>query len=202
MATHVESEPAWDIARLFPDQGTWSEEEYFALPGDGLVEFSHGRIEVLPMPSESHQLLVLFLYRMLRQFITPMALGTVLVAPLRIQLWPGKYREPDVVFMLGQHADRRGERYWRGADLVMEVISPDDPLRDTVTKRREYAEAGIPEYWLVDPTTETVTVFFLENAGRPYRFGGEYRRGEQAVSHLLDGFTLDVAALFDEVGNA
>ena len=202
MTTHAESEPAWDIARLFPDQGAWSEEEYFALPGDGLVEYSHGRIEVLPMPSESHQLLVLFLYRTLLQFITRAAPGTVLVAPLRVQLWPGKYREPDLVFMLREHAARRGERYWRGADLVMEVISPDDPLRDTVTKRREYAEAGIPEYWLIDPVAETVTVFVLETSGQPYRIAGEFRRGEQAGSSLLDGFTLDVAALFDEARNA
>ncbi len=199
MSMHTESEPAWEVARLFPDQGAWSEEEYFALPNDGLVEFSCGRIEVLPMPSESHQMLVLFLYRMLLRFITPAALGILLVAPLRVQLWPGKYREPDLVFMFKQHADRRSDRYWRGADLVMEVISPDDPLRDTVTKRREYAEAGIPEYWLVDPRAETVTVFMLEESGPPYRLAGEYRRGEQAESRLLKGFTLDVTALFDEV---
>lgn len=199
MPIHTESEPAWEVARLFPDQGAWSEEEYFALPNDGLVEFSCGRIEVLAMPSELHQLIVACLYRMLIRFLGDSDLGTVLFAPLRVQLWPGKYREPDLVFMFKQHADRRSDRYWRGADLVMEVISPDDPLRDTVTKRREYAEAGIPEYWLIDPRAETVTVFALEESGPPYHIAGEYRRGEQAESRLLRGFALDVTALFDEV---
>jgi Uma2 family endonuclease len=40
-------EPAWDIARLFPPQGSWSEDEYLHLPGNHLTEFDHGRIEVL-----------------------------------------------------------------------------------------------------------------------------------------------------------
>src|SRR5437016_1271126 len=43
-------EPAWDIARLFPAQGHWSEDEYLALNGNHLVEFSDGRIAVLPLP--------------------------------------------------------------------------------------------------------------------------------------------------------
>src|SRR5690349_11049695 len=88
-------EPAWDVARLFPDQGAWSEEEYLALNGNHLVEFSHGYIEVLPMPTTSHQLIVLYIYRLMETFVTARGLGTVLVAPLRVRLWEGKFREPD-----------------------------------------------------------------------------------------------------------
>ncbi len=198
MLTQLDPEPAWDIARLFPPQGHWSEEDYFALPNNGLVEFSSGTIEVLPMPSELHQLMVAFLYRALAQFVREHQLGTVLFAPLRIQLWPGKYREPDVVFMFKHHAHRRSAQYWFGADLVMEVVSPDDPHRDRVTKHREYAEAGIPEYWLVDPTSQTLTIWVQQQAKMPYQCAGEYQRGDQAASQLLSGFTLDVAALFDE----
>ena len=45
------------------------------------------------------------------------------------------------------------DRYWLGADLVVEVVSPDRPERDLVDKRIDYAvrQAGIPEYWVVDP---------------------------------------------------
>jgi len=111
-------EPTWEVAHLFPAQGTWSEEEYLALDTNHLVEFSHGRLEVLVMPTESHQLMVLYLYRMLLAFVEARQLGVVLVAPFRVRLWPGKYREPDVVFMLTEHASRRHERFWEGADLV------------------------------------------------------------------------------------
>jgi Uma2 family endonuclease len=55
------AEPTWEIAHLFPPQGAWSEEGYLALPTNHLVEFSDGYIEVLPVPSQSHQWIVLFL---------------------------------------------------------------------------------------------------------------------------------------------
>lgn len=146
-ASHVRPdglEPVWDIARLFPPQGGWSEEEYLALPGSPLSEFEDGRIEVLDMPSELHQLLVGYLYRTLLESVSASGLGTVLFAPFPIKLWEGKIREPDVVFMRRDHAGRRDTRFWQGADLVMEVMSPDDRTRDSEIKHREYAMAGIP----------------------------------------------------------
>ena len=61
---------------------------------------------------------------------------------------------------------RNQDRFWLGADVVVEVVSPDDPGRDLVVKRADYAEAAIPEYWIVDPRVETVTVLTL--AGGAY----------------------------------
>jgi Uma2 family endonuclease len=191
-----ELEPAWQIAKLFPPQGMWDEEDYLALDGNYLVEYSNGYIEVLPMPTTSHQLLVAFLYRSLFAFVTPQALGTVLVAALRVRLWRRKYREPDVVFMLRQHAARIGDRFWKGADLAMEVVSggPEDRRRDLETKRLEYAKAGIAEYWVVDPREEKITVLRL--AGKRYVVHGEFPKGTVATSHLLPGFRVDVTAAF------
>lgn len=189
-ATVDGGEPAWDVARLFPNQGAWSVEEYLELDTNHLVEFSHGHVEVLPMPTEPHQLIVAFLYRALLTFVTAHDLGRVLFAPFRIQLWAGKYREPDIVFMLAENDDRRGKQYWEGADLVMEVISEDGRYRDTVTKRREYAWAGIPEYWIVDPRDEKITVLTL--AGDSYEVHGEFGRGAEATSTLLEGFSVSV----------
>lgn len=188
------AEPTWDVARLFPDQGAWSEEEYLALDTNHLIEFSQGILEVLPMPSQKHQLIVLYLYRLLLNFTAVRSLGTVLVAPMRVQLWPGKFREPDILFMQAEHEARRGEQFWQGADLVMEVVSPDDRLRDTETKRREYAQAGIPEYWIVDPTEEQITVLALVDG--IYVAHGEFGPGDWAGSRLLEGFVVEVTAVF------
>jgi hypothetical protein len=80
-------EPAWEIARLFPVQGEWTVEDYLALSTNQLVEFSNGFVEVLPMPSPSHQRIVFFLQRMLWLFVTERRLGEVLSAPLPIELW-------------------------------------------------------------------------------------------------------------------
>jgi Uma2 family endonuclease len=188
--------PAWDLARLFPPQGSWSEEEYLSLPGNHLSEFDHGRVEVLEMPIELHQRLVAFLFRVLLEFVNRSAPGVVLFAPFPIRLWEGKIREPDLVFMHAAHAHRRKDKYWEGADLVMEVLSPEDPKRDKDIKRREYAVAGIPEYWLIDPTDQSVTVFVIEGGSSLYSVKGVYREGLQAVSPTLPGFAVDVRGLF------
>lgn len=200
-AAVLEAEPTWDVAKLFPHQGAWSEEEYLMLPGNRLTEFSHGRLEVLPMPSFAHQLLVAWLFEVLKTFVRRKGLGVAIFAPMRIQLWTGKYREPDVAFMLKANRGRIHEQHWEGADLVMEVVSPDDPLRDVETKRREYAQAGIPEYWLVNPTTETITVFTLSANANLYTVHGVHRRGQAATSVLLPGFSVDVEVCFAEAEN-
>jgi Uma2 family endonuclease len=193
-STDLPGEPAWDVARLFPDQGHWSEEDYLALNVNRLVEFAHGQVEVLPMPTMSHQLLVAFLYRQLLAFITTGEQGTVLFAPLRVRLWPGKYREPDLVFMLSSHSARCGEDFWDGADLVVEVVSDDDRRRDLEIKRREYAQAKIPEYWIVDPLEGRITVLRLDEARGSYVEHGVFARGDRAASHLLSGLEVDVTA--------
>jgi Uma2 family endonuclease len=192
------SEPTWEVAYLFPAQGDWSEEEYLALDTNRLVEFSHGVLEVLPMPTTSHQLLVLHLYGLVLALASRSDLGTVIVAPLRVRLWRGKFREPDVVFMLKEHGDRIGEEYWSGADLVMEVVSgePEDRRRDLVTKRREYARAGISEYWIVDPEERTISVLRL--SGKRYIVDGEYSEQDTAESRLLPGLTVNVAEAFSQ----
>ncbi len=190
------TELTWDIARLFPAQGHWSEEEYLSLDTNHLIEFSHGQMEVLPMPTQSHQLLVIALFELLRNFVREGQLGTVLLAPMRVQLWPGKFREPDILFMRTEHDDRRSDKFWQGADLVMEIVSPHDPERDKVTKRREYAQAGIPEFWIVDPTDAFITVFTLQ--GQEYALHGEFVAGETALSVLLEGFKVDVSDVFSQ----
>jgi Uma2 family endonuclease len=81
----------------------------------------------------------------------------------------------------------------RGA--VPHVVSPDDPERDTVEKVADYAEASIPEYWIVDPEAETVTVLALQGAA--YATHGVFRRGDVATSVLLSDFTAGVSAIFD-----
>jgi len=95
-----------------------------------------------------------------------------------------------VVLMLAEHADRRHQQYWEVPDLVMEVVSPDYRRHDLETKRREYAQAGIPEYWIVDPEEEQITVLTLE--GERYAVHGVFERGMVAKSVLLAGFEVAV----------
>jgi Uma2 family endonuclease len=191
------AEPAWEVALLFPAQGAWSEDDYLWVTDRTrhLVELADGHIEVLPMPTDEHQRIVLFLYRALYAYLAARGMGVVLVAPLRLRVRTGRYREPDVLLLLSATDARRNNRYWTGADLVVEVVSPDDPKRDLVRKRREYARAGIPEYWIVNPVTEQIVVLHLNGVG--YAEHGVFTRGTQATSVLLESFTVSVADVLD-----
>lgn len=171
--------PAWEIARIFPVQGSWSEADYLALKTPYLVEYSRGEIEILAFATDRHQATVGSIYVRLAAFAAQIG-GKVLFSPLRVRLGEGKIREPDVVFLADAADPQRREEFWTGADLIVEVVSPDDPRRDLVTKRFEYAAAGIPEYWIVNPTDGTITVLHLDR--ERYAEHGRYTRGEVAHS--------------------
>lgn len=182
-----------DLAAL---QGMWSREQYLALTDqtNRPIEYTDGVIEVLPMPTDQHQAISLFLLLGLLAFIRPRG-GVVHYAPLRLEVRPGTFREPDLLLLLRADDPRRQNAYWRGADLVVEIVSPDDPSRDTEVKPRDYAEAGIPEYWIVNPLTASVTVLVLADAS--YVTYGQFGRGEEVRSRLLEGFRIAVQDLLD-----
>ena len=194
--TTVQAELDELLAKVLPRQGEWDEEGYLWLTDrtNRLVEFADGRIEVLPVPTREHQAILKYLFLALHAFLHPRG-GTVFFAPLRVQVRPRIFREPDLVLLRDARDPRLQNRYWLGADLVLEIVSPDDPDRDLVEKRRDYAAARIPEYWIVDPRAGTITVLRLE--GDTYVEHGVFRRDSQATSALLPGFAVDVSAVFD-----
>jgi Uma2 family endonuclease len=184
------------ILDLYPRQGEWTEEEYLDLTDNTrqLIEFTDGYVEVLPIPTDTHQAILAYLYRAFFA-IAGLANGTVRFSPLRVRIRGRKFREPDLVLVLDAKDPRRQNRYWQGADLALEVVSADKPERDLVEKRGDYAEAGIPEYWIVNPETETITVLCLEDT--VYAEHGVFGRGAEATSVLLPGFTVQVEKVFD-----
>ena len=197
----VASQDALDalLRDALPPQGAWSDEEYLWLTDRAHrpFELTDGRVELLPMPTDAHQVLLLFLYRALYAHVQEAPRrGLVVTSGLRMRVRAGKFREPDLLLLRDRSDPRRRDRYWLGADLVAEVVSPDDPPRDLVVKRADYAEAAIPEYWIVDPRVDTITV--LKLAGTGYVEHGVFARGGTATSALLDGLAVDVTALFDE----
>jgi Uma2 family endonuclease len=182
-------EPVWEIAELFPQQGFWTEQEYLALKTNRLVEFDNGSIEVLPVATKTHQIVVLFLYELLKAFITGRAGGRVLVAPYRIRVPTGKFREPDVMYLTPEQDAQAGEEFARSAELVMEVVSPDGIERDYVKKPRDYADLKIPEYWIIDRIERQIVVLRLENG--VYVEHGRFGPGQQAMSYRLPGFLVN-----------
>ncbi len=181
---------------LLPLQGLWTEQQYLKLTDQTshLIEFTDGSIEVLPMPTDAHQVISQFLFLALLALIQRIG-GKVQYAPLRIQIREGKYREPDLLLVRDADDPRRQNRFWLGADLVVEIVSPDDPERDTKVKRVDYAEVGIPEYWIANPQEETIVVLTL--TGTTYVEHGRFHRGDTASSGLFADFAVQVDAVFD-----
>ena len=185
--------PVWELARLYPAQGHWTEEDYLALHTNQLIEFTRGVLEFLEVPTRKHQLIVAALYHKLYQYNLQRGLGEVHFAPLRIRVAPSTIREPDVLFLAKERLSEDTTIPPEGADLAMEVVSPspESRERDLVKKRLDYALAGVSEYWIVDPAKETITVLALN--GEVYETVGEYGIGQTATSQLLPGFEIDVA---------
>ena len=187
--------PTWEIALNFPRQGDWTEEEYLSLDTNRLIEFTDGVLEFLPMPKPSHARLSRFISDQLRAYAIFKGIGDVFWAPFSIRIAADKLREPGIVYLSNERIPRVDVPP-TGADLVVEVLSEgkQNRFRDLNTKRTEYASAGIPEYWIVDPETETITVLTLVESA--YRVHGEFASGQTASSALLPGFVVDVSAAF------
>ena len=177
-------------------QGLWTQAQYLELTDHAklLLEFTDGHLEVLPMPTDRHQAISQYLFLALIPFVGTLG-GKVHYAPLRLRIRDGKFREPDLLLVRDANDPRRRDDYWRGADMVLEIVSPDDPGRDLHVKRDDYAEARIPEYWVVNPVDETITVLTL--TGGAYTEHGVFRRGQQADSVYLNGFGVGVIEVFD-----
>lgn len=181
-------EPVWELARLFPSQGRWTIEDYLALDTGRLVEYADGYLEFPPMPTMAHQDILQFLFELLKAYVVKRRLGKVYVAPVPVRLGSQQYREPDVFYVSTPRVEEAQGKYPHGADLVMEVVSgsPSDRERDLVHKRYDYAQAGIPEYWIVDPDENAIIVLRLE--GSEYVEHGRFGAGQVATSALLPGF--------------
>ncbi|MFN8517332.1 MAG: Uma2 family endonuclease [Thermomicrobiales bacterium] len=171
-----------------------SYEEFLALPGDGRqMEWVDGEAIVFMPPSIRHQLLSGFLFSLLNIFAGLFNLGRVIASPVEMRTRPdGPAREPDLLFVAREHLNRLTEQRLAGpADLVVEIVSPESVGRDRREKFVEYAEAGIPEYWWVDPRPRhrRFEPFTLNEAGN-YE---PIQPDEQGRYHsrILPGFWID-----------
>ena len=125
-------------------------------------EFDNGFVEVHDAPTDRHQAIISYFIAVFRSLAKQIG-GVERPAGLRLRLWDQKYREPDIVFLRDRGSSLRNENYWDGTDLAIEIVSAslEDRERDLVAKRIEYAQAGIQEYWIVDPAEVTITVLSL-----------------------------------------
>ena len=191
--------PVWRLAQTFPEQGDWNDADYLALDVKGeRIELVDGCLEFLTMPIRRHESLAIKLFKKLDQLLgedNVYPSGYKLQIRNRVPRQRNDYRLPDVIASIG--GEGFGPRFASAATLVVEVMSHEaaDHERDLVEKRRDYAEAGVPEYWVVDPEARTVLLLRLD--GEAYAEVGTFGPGQTVVSEAVEGFEVDVTELFD-----
>ncbi|MFN8493656.1 MAG: Uma2 family endonuclease [Caldilineaceae bacterium] len=147
-----------------------SYEEFLAWANeDTHAEWVDGEV-IIFMPKPRHQDIVTFLVTLLRLFVQFHRLGQVFTAPVEMKVTPtSNAREPDILFVAQDNLARITEDRIEGAaDLIVEVISSESVSRDRTDKFYVYQEAGVREYWLLDPRPgkERADFWILDDDGK------------------------------------
>ncbi len=133
------------------------------------TEYVDGEVLAKMTVTRTHDNLTGFLNAILRAYVESRGLGRIYGDAFQMKLSVGgaiKGREPDVLFVSRENLRRVSERFLDGpADLAVEVVSADSVDRDRVEKFGEYESAGVREYWIIDPSLETVEFYGLDATG-------------------------------------
>lgn len=169
--------------------------EFLAQFADTHAEWVDGKV-ILLVNNWQHQQILIFLTALLDTYLSLRPIGLLTIAGFQMK-WSESSagREPDLMLILNAHQDRIEENRLNGvADIAVEIVSPESRSRDYITKYDEYEQAGVPEYWLIDPDRQLADIYHLDEAGL-------YRRVEknalhELISPLLPDFALDPAQLW------
>src|SRR5712692_8817951 len=179
-----------------PPQGSWTYEDYAALPDDGhRYEIVNGVLIMAPAPTPEHQSIAVRIAYYLFPHIDLVGIGKLFTGPLDVDLGPKNVYQPDVVVVLNAHLDRVAAKKIIGApDLVVEVASDSTAAMDRIAKYDVYAHAGVTEYWIVKPERKTVEIFLLDN--RKYRSLGIFSGQQTLPSQVVPGLPVRVEQFF------
>lgn len=161
---------AWAGAAAVSDEDmVYTAEDYWNLPDGQRAELIGGELYDLAAPSRTHQRLVLGIGRAASDYIEAHKLPCEAdISPFAVNLRADDttFVEPDVLVVCDK--SKLSDRGCEGApDFVVEVVSPSSAHMDYVTKNVLYCEAGVREYWIVDPRRRRTTVYRYEEDAAP-----------------------------------
>ena len=140
------------------DTTPWTLEELHRLPDDGnKYELVRGELFVTPAPSVDHETVIARLSRALEPYVLAHGLGLV-YRPRAVLRFQRSEVEPDLMVREPPPEKRTAWEDMSFPILVVEVVSPYTRRRDRLEKRDFYMDAGVAEYWIVEPEDEAVTV--------------------------------------------
>lgn len=188
----------------FSYSGVYTYADYIKWTIEERIELIKGKIfRMSPAPNTVHQILVGNLFSVLRSCLKGNSCQ-VFFSPFDVRLpkWSNDNEaittvvQPDLCVICDpKKIDKRG---CLGApDIVVEILSPSNNSKELKNKYEVYEEAGVKEYWIVSPQDHSFLVYTLTNNKYvPSRLMAE---GDIVTSTVLDGFSLDLQSLFDNI---
>ncbi|MSU21170.1 MAG: Uma2 family endonuclease [Pedosphaera sp.] len=171
-------------------------EDYRRLPETGpRYQLIEGDIFMAPAPNRYHQDISGNIQFTLQSYLEKYPIGKLYNAPFDVYLDEINAHQPDLVFISKQNYSVLTDAGLEGApDLVVEILSPKTADLDRKVKRRVYARSGVKEFWLVDPETTLVHVYYLQqDAEHPAATFGEK---EEFASPHFPGLKIKGSRIF------
>ena len=168
-------------------------EEYLQDEGENHhTEWVNGKAIDISMVTAEHDDVSGFIQFALRIWVLDQGLGVIHADPFNMKTGPNlPGRAPDIMVVTNANVGRLRRLFLDGpCDLAVEIVSPESRTCDTVDKFQEYAEGGVPEYWICDPERRH-TRFYALNATGQYE---EIAIGSDGIFHsrVLPGLWLNV----------
>lgn len=170
-------------------------EDYWNLPEGERAELIDGKFYNMAPPSRIHQELVSGFHYLLRKYIADNhGSCKVYPAPFAVNLDADNkdWVEPDISVICDPN--KLTDRGCSGApDLIIEIVSPASRKMDYTLKNTIYFQAGVREYWIVDPVKEKVVVYCYEHDNDPslYSFDADISAG------IYPGLTIKIRDLLE-----
>lgn len=179
-------------------QGEYTIEDYYGLPDDVRAELIDGEIYDMSAPQVVHQVLSFQIHRRLAEFVAKKKRQCLpLYAPIDVQLDKDDKTmvQPDILVLCNR--EKLKKRVIYGApDMIIEILSKSTCKKDAFVKLEKYLDAGVHEYWVVDPDRKKVVVYDFEHSPTTVIYGFE----EQVPVRIFGGeCVIDFAEIYREI---
>jgi len=191
------------IAKEFPEDKKWTYQElekYFPQDLKIKIEVINQKLVIMPAPNLQHQIISDELVFQFNAFVRKNKLGKVLSAPTDVKFNEENTTQPDILFVVVKRFDTvKNQKLLEIApDLVVEIWSPSNTTKEQEDKKELYAKEGVLEFWEIFPKEQNIKVSTL-NEEKSYEIFSEATKTGEVKSKALDGFSLDLQELFEEI---
>jgi len=186
-----------EAIRKYDENKRFTYSDYESWDDDNRYELIDGVAYMMSAPSTAHQSILMELSRQFANFLKGKSCK-VFAAPCDVCL-NGLGDEDDTVvqpdLLVVCDESKLDKKRCNGApDMTIEILSPSTTKRDLLTKLVKYQNAGVREYWIVDPDTEIVNVHILENGHYTIT---SYENHEAIAVTVLDGCVITLSDIFE-----